>query len=41
MRPDWQPSVRFMEPPPSDWGPGLRRSRLVCDDQLHLTDLAG
>jgi hypothetical protein len=41
MRLDWHPSVRLMEPPPSDWGLGIGRSRLVCDDQLHITDAAG
>ena len=38
---DWHPAVRMMEPPLCDWGPGLERARLVCDDHLHLTDLAG
>jgi hypothetical protein len=38
---DWHPTVRMMEPPPCDWGLGLERARLVCDDQLHLTDLGG
>jgi hypothetical protein len=41
MRLDWHPSVRLLEPPPSDWGLGIGRSRLVCDDQLHITDPAG
>ena len=41
MRLDWHPAVRLMEPPPSDWGLGIGRSRLVCDDQLHITDRAG
>jgi hypothetical protein len=41
MRMDWHPAVRLMEPPPSDWGLGIGRSRLVCDDQLHMTDPAG
>jgi hypothetical protein len=41
MRLDWHPTVRLMEPPPSDWGVGIGRSRLVCDDQLHVTDPAG
>lgn len=41
MRIDWHPAVRLMEPPPSDWGLGLERSRLVCDDRLHITDAAG
>jgi hypothetical protein len=38
---DWHPAARMMEPPLCDWGPGLERARLVCDDHLHLTDLAG
>ena len=38
---DWHATVRLMEPPPSDWGLGLERSRLVCDDHLHITDAAG
>ncbi|MEN3377647.1 MAG: hypothetical protein V7604_3002, partial [Hyphomicrobiales bacterium] len=41
MRLDWHPSVRLMEPPPSDWGLGLGHSRLVCDDHLHITDPGG
>ncbi len=41
IRLDWHPSVRLMEPPPSDWGLGLGRSRLVCDDHLHITDSGG
>jgi hypothetical protein len=38
---DWSPLVRLMEPPPCDWGIGLDRQRLVCDEKLHLTDAAG
>jgi hypothetical protein len=38
---DWHPTVRLMEPPPSDWGLGLERSRLVCDDSLHITEAEG
>ena len=38
---DWHPAVRMFEPPPCDWGPGIERSRLVCDDHLHLTDPSG
>jgi hypothetical protein len=38
---DWYPLVRMMEPPPCDWGIGLDRQRLVCDEKLHLTDAAG
>ena len=41
VRIDWHPAVRMMEPPPCDWGVGLERARLVCDDQLHLTDPSG
>jgi len=41
MRLDWHPAVRLMEPGPSDWGLGIARSRLVCDDQLHITDPSG
>lgn len=41
MKFDWHPAVRMMEPPPCDWGLGLARTRLVCDDNLHLTDPAG
>jgi hypothetical protein len=41
MRLDWHPAVRLMEPPPSDWGLGIGRARLVCDDHLHITDPAG
>jgi hypothetical protein len=38
---DWHLAARMMEPPPCDWGLGLERARLVCDDHLHLTDLSG
>jgi hypothetical protein len=38
---DWHPAIRMIEPPPSDWGLGVGRARLVCDDHLHLTDLSG
>jgi hypothetical protein len=41
IRLDWHPSVRLTEPPPCDWGLGLGRTRLVCDDKLHLTEAAG
>ncbi|MSO75631.1 MAG: hypothetical protein EXQ87_01775 [Alphaproteobacteria bacterium] len=41
MRIDWHAAVRLMEPPASEWGLGLGRSRLVCDDRLHITDPAG
>jgi hypothetical protein len=38
---DLHPLVRLMELPASDWGPGIERTRLVCDDRLHVTDPAG
>jgi hypothetical protein len=38
---DWHPGLRVMEPPPTEWGLGLERTRLVCDDRLHLTDPPG
>jgi len=38
---DWHPAVRTIEPPPCDWGLGVERARLVCDDHLHLTDPSG
>jgi hypothetical protein len=38
---DLHPTVRLMELPASEWGPGLERTRLVCDDRLHVTDPAG
>jgi hypothetical protein len=41
MHLDWHPAVRLMEPPPSDWGFGIGRSRLVCDDHLHITEPPG
>jgi hypothetical protein len=41
VRLDWHPAVRLAEPPPIDHGLGLDRTRLVCDDRLHLTDPAG
>lgn len=41
VRLDWHPAARVTEPPPCDWGLGLGRTRLVCDDNLHLTDPAG
>lgn len=41
IRLDWHPAVRLAELPSSDWGLGLERTRLVCDDSLHLTDPAG
>jgi hypothetical protein len=41
VRIDWHPTVRMIEPPPCDWGAGAGRTRLVCDDRLHLTDTEG
>jgi hypothetical protein len=38
---DWHPLIRAAEPPLCEWGPGLDRIRLVCDEQLHLTEPAG
>jgi hypothetical protein len=38
---DWHPAARTMEPPLSEWGTGLERVRLVCDERLHLTDPDG
>jgi len=41
IRLDWHRMARLTEPPPCDWGLGLDRVRLVCDDKLHLTEPAG
>jgi hypothetical protein len=41
IRFDWHPSARLAEAPPCDWGLGLGRVRLVCDEKLHLTEPAG
>jgi hypothetical protein len=41
IRLDWHPLVRTVELPLCEAGLGLDRVRLVCDDQLHLTDPAG
>ena len=38
---DWHPVARLAEAPPCDWGLGLGRVRLVCDEELHLTEPAG
>lgn len=38
---DWHPALRMIEPAPCDWGLGVGRARLVCDDRLHLTDPSG
>ncbi|HMA72107.1 MAG TPA: hypothetical protein VKP67_11545 [Xanthobacteraceae bacterium] len=36
IRMDWHPLVRAIEPPLCEAGPGLGRTRFVCDDKLHL-----
>ncbi|EJW09403.1 hypothetical protein A33M_1376 [Rhodovulum sp. PH10] len=41
VRLDWHAAARAAEVPPCDWGPGLERTRLVCDEALHLTEPAG
>ena len=41
VRIDWHPAIHIIEPPPCDWGVGIGRARLVCDDRLHLTDPSG
>jgi hypothetical protein len=41
IRIDWHPLARAIEPPLCEAGPGLDRTRLVCDDKLHLVALAG
>lgn len=38
---DWHPIVRMAEPPLCEWGLGLDSARLVCDDNLHLTEPEG
>jgi hypothetical protein len=38
---DWHPAARTMEPPLCEWGTGLERVRLVCDERLHLTEPDG
>jgi hypothetical protein len=38
---DWHAAARMFEPLPCDWGVGLERVRLVCDDRLHLTEPSG
>jgi hypothetical protein len=38
---DWHPAARLMEPPLCEWGAGLERERLVCDERLHLTEPDG
>jgi hypothetical protein len=41
VRIDWHSAVRLIELPPCDWGLGLERARLVCDERLHLTEPGG
>jgi len=41
VRFDWHSLLRAAELPLSEWGLGIERTRLVCDDRLHLTDPAG
>jgi hypothetical protein len=41
IRIDWHPLVRAIEPPLCEAGVGLDRTRLVCDDKLHLVAPAG
>jgi hypothetical protein len=41
IRIDWHPAIRMIEPPPCDWGTAAGRTRVVCDDHLHLTDPSG
>lgn len=41
LRLDWHAAARAAEVPPSDWGVGLDRKRLVCDEALHLTEPSG
>lgn len=38
---DWHVAARRMESADCDWGNGLAVERLVCDDQLHLTEPSG
>ena len=38
---DWHVAARRMEPAACDWGNGLAVERIVCDDQLHLTEPSG
>ena len=34
---DWHIAARRMEPAPCDWGESDGRTRIVCDEGLHLT----
>lgn len=41
VRLDWHAAARSPELPVCEFGLGLDRTRLVCDERLHLTDAAG
>ena len=38
---DWHPLVRAAEASPRDWGLGLKSTRMICDERLHLTEPRG
>jgi hypothetical protein len=38
---DWHIAARRMEPAPCDWGESDKRTRIVCDEGLHLTPPEG
>jgi hypothetical protein len=38
---DWHPAARRLEPPPCEFGHASARTRLVCDEVLHLVGTAG
>jgi hypothetical protein len=38
---DWHPLVRMAEAPLCDWGLGLKSTRMICDERLHLTEPVG
>lgn len=38
---DWHPLLRAAEPPLCDWGHGHSKTRLVCDEKLHLVEPEG
>jgi hypothetical protein len=38
---DWHPLVKAAESPLCEAGRGRNRARLVCDDELHLTEPDG
>jgi hypothetical protein len=41
VRLDWHAAARSPELPVCEFGLGVDRTRLVCDERLHLTDAAG